>query len=309
MRWSCVSASALEHVTLLEEVRSLRSSTGPEVRLRKHPRPLRCVAPCAGSGGARRSDHFHRPHRGETGTGKELLAKAIHLQQPPQGPCRSSPSTAAPFPRSCSNPSFSATSRGAFTGAVADKKGKVETADGGTVFLDEIGEMPLELQVKLLRLIQQGEVAKVGARDHQRRCPDRRGDSSQPEGHDRGRHIPRGPLLPALRDPSRTAAAPRTRRKTSRNWCSISSREPQKHGRPDLMLPPALLPYFTALPMARQCARTGEHRGATGRPQPWRRDHPWRPARIASPAAPGSWKNCRLELPRRASAWKLSKRS
>ena len=53
--------------------------------------------------------------------------------------------------------------KGAFTGAVADKKGKVEAADRGTVFLDEIGEMPLELQVKLLRLIQQGEIAKVGA--------------------------------------------------------------------------------------------------------------------------------------------------
>jgi len=53
--------------------------------------------------------------------------------------------------------------KGSFTGAFANKRGKIETADGGTLFLDEIGEMPMELQVKLLRLIQQGEIESWGS--------------------------------------------------------------------------------------------------------------------------------------------------
>ena len=60
-------------------------------------------------------------------------------------------------------PELFAHTKGSFTGAVAHKTGKVEAADGGTLFLNEVGQLPLELQVKLLRLIQEGEVEKVGA--------------------------------------------------------------------------------------------------------------------------------------------------
>jgi DNA-binding NtrC family response regulator len=99
---------------------------------------------------------------GETGTGKELLAQAVHLNSRRKD---------QPFvvincgaiPRDLMESELFGHLKGAFTGAVADKRGRVETADGGTLFFDEIGELPLELQVKLLRLIQQGEIEKLGA--------------------------------------------------------------------------------------------------------------------------------------------------
>jgi two-component system NtrC family response regulator len=99
---------------------------------------------------------------GETGTGKELVARAIHS--------RSSRRT-RPFvtincgaiPRELLESELFGYVKGAFTGAIGHKKGKIEAADGGTVFLDEIGEMPLELQVHVLRLIQERELEKIGA--------------------------------------------------------------------------------------------------------------------------------------------------
>ncbi len=99
---------------------------------------------------------------GESGTGKELLARAIH---------RASPRRDRPFiaviagrsRRSSSSPNCSVTRRGAFTGAVQAHKGLFQAADGGTLLLDEIGDMPLPLQVKLLRVLQEGEVRPVGS--------------------------------------------------------------------------------------------------------------------------------------------------
>jgi two-component system NtrC family response regulator len=101
--------------------------------------------------------------RGETGTGKELVAKAMHFQSARRERPFVTINCAA-IPRELLESELFGYVKGAFTGAVTHKKGKAEIADGGTMLLDEIGEMPLELQVRVLRLIQEREIEKIGAR-------------------------------------------------------------------------------------------------------------------------------------------------
>ena len=104
----------------------------------------------------------HRPHPGRE-RDRQGADRARHSHR--GRACRisrSCPSTAAGFPRPCSKASCSATRKGAFTGADRNKKGLFQEADGGTIFLDEIGELPLSLQVKLLRVLQENEVRPVG---------------------------------------------------------------------------------------------------------------------------------------------------
>jgi transcriptional regulator with GAF, ATPase, and Fis domain len=99
--------------------------------------------------------------RGESGTGKELLAKEVH---------RRSRRSKRPFvkvncsaiPREIFETEFFGHARGAFTGAVSDRPGRFQSANGGTIFLDEIGDLPVELQPKLLRVLQEGEYERVG---------------------------------------------------------------------------------------------------------------------------------------------------
>ena len=114
--------------------------------------------------------------------------------------------------------------KGAFTGAVGDRRGKFEVADGGTIFLDEIGDMSLKTQAKVLRVLQEqvvepvgGTVGRPGGRAGARR------DEQGTAGRDPRGPLPRGPLLPAERHPDlrcrRCATAPTTSRcSPSTSW-------------------------------------------------------------------------------------------
>ena len=156
---------------------------GPQRPVRQHHRPL--------AGRCRRSSRLIRRVSGsqasvlitgESGTGKELVARAIHAHSPREQPARSWRSTAPPSPSTLLESDLFGYKRGAFTDARTDKPGLFVEADGGTIFLDEIGELPLTLQPKLLRVLQEREVRPLGAtkservdvrRDHRHQPPPR----------------------------------------------------------------------------------------------------------------------------------------
>ncbi len=153
---------AMERQDLIDEVRSLRSALDRRYGFENiigHSKSLLRVLEMA----ARVAQHDSTVLiSGETGTGKELLARAIHYNSRRRNQPFITINCGA-IPKDLIEAELFGYARGAFTGANANKPGRVELADGGTLFLDEIGELPLESQVKLLRLIQQGEVARVGA--------------------------------------------------------------------------------------------------------------------------------------------------
>ncbi|AAM71356.1 MAG TPA: Fis family transcriptional regulator [Chlorobaculum sp.] len=100
---------------------------------------------------------------GETGTGKELIARAIHNLSPRKERVLVKVNCAA-LPASLIESELFGHEKGSFTGATERRIGKFELADGGTIFLDEIGELPLELQAKLLRVLQEKELERIGGR-------------------------------------------------------------------------------------------------------------------------------------------------
>ncbi|SDR52516.1 nitric oxide reductase transcriptional regulator NorR [Paraburkholderia tuberum] len=104
---------------------------------------------------------------GETGVGKELVANAIHALSPRANKPLISLNCAA-LPDTLVESELFGHVRGAFSGASADRRGKFELADGGTIFLDEVGELPLAVQAKLLRVLQNGQLQRIGS-DHEHR--------------------------------------------------------------------------------------------------------------------------------------------
>jgi two-component system response regulator HydG len=98
---------------------------------------------------------------GESGTGKELFARALH-EHSPRSPGPFVPINCAAIPETILESELFGYERGAFTGAVQRKEGRIERAQGGTLLLDEVGELTPSVQVKLLRFLQEGEIERLG---------------------------------------------------------------------------------------------------------------------------------------------------
>lgn len=153
---------AMERQGLLEEVRTLRVALdqrfGFEAITGRSKSFLRVLDQAA-----RVSQHDATVLiQGETGTGKELIARAIHHNSQRRSKTFVAINCGA-IPKDLIESELFGYVRGAFTGAMANKQGRIEAADGGTLFLDEVGELSLDAQVKLLRVLQDGEISKIGA--------------------------------------------------------------------------------------------------------------------------------------------------
>jgi DNA-binding NtrC family response regulator len=183
---------------------------------------------------------------GETGTGKELLAKAIHFKSKRKHRPMVTINCGA-IPRDLLESELFGHVKGSFTGAVMHKKGRIETANGGTVFLDEIGEMPLELQVRILRLIQEHEVDKIGSTTPTRvdvriiAATHRNLEAMVEDKTFREDLYYRLSVVPIEIPPLRERPSD-----VLEMLQAFFERDKKKHGRPNLRLPADLLPAFSA---------------------------------------------------------------
>ena len=245
---------------------------------------------------------------GETGTGKELVAKAIHLRSNRRERHFMTINCGA-IPRELLESELFGHVKGSFTGALTHKKGKVEMADGGTLLLDEIGEMPLELQVRILRLIQEREIEKVGATsptkvDVRIIAATHRNLATMVER----RVFPRRSVLSSAGGPDHRAAAARTARRYPGAGAALLPEVARQTRTSDPLHALLGAPPVFGLRLAGQCPPIGECRGAPGPARQRRRGLAGRPARFPPPDRPTEGSARPSPFPIRASAWKPSKR-
>src|SRR6201986_536252 len=149
---------------------------------------------------------------GESGSGKELVARALHRHSPRGDQGTNGAFVAintAAIPKDLLESELFGHERGAFTGAQTMRRGRFEPAEGGTTFLDKIGDMPFDLQTRLLRVLSDGQFYRVGGHhpaDQEQRARDR-GDAPGPGAAGTAGGIPRRPVPPPERDPPAPAAA------------------------------------------------------------------------------------------------------
>jgi len=241
-----VVSRGLEHLNLREQVRNLRSSLDRKYGFENilgHSGALLYVLDMASRAAQATSTVLIR---GETGTGKELLAKAVHFNSPRKDKPFVTINCGA-IPKDLLEFELFGYAKGSFTGAFANRKGKVETADGGTLFLDEIGELPMELQVKLLRLIQDGEIEKLGVAETMKvdvriiAATNRNLQAMIEDGLFREDLYYRLAVIPLDLPPLRER--PEDVPELVQHFFVESKK---KQGRPNLALPPPLLAYFSA---------------------------------------------------------------
>lgn len=237
---------ALEHLQLREEVHRLRSHLDRKygfANILGDSNALLYVLDQAARAAQTSSTVLIR---GETGTGKELLAKAIHFNSPRKDKPFVTINCGA-IPRELLESELFGHMKGSFTGAITHRKGKIEVAEGGTVFLDEIGEMPVELQVKVLRLIQEGEVEKIGSPETTRvdvrivAATNRNLQSMVEDGTFREDLYYRLAVIPLEIPPLRERAED-----IPALVEHFFRKSTEKNARPALKLPAGLIPYFCA---------------------------------------------------------------
>ena len=160
---------------------------------------------------------------GESGTGKEVVANALHCTARADKPFVAL--SCALFADTLIESELFGTERGAFTGAIVARPGRFERAQGGTLFLDDIDDVPLGMQVKLLRALQNRTIERLGGtRPIPIDVARRRRDQARPAADGRGRQISRGPLLPPECVVAGAAAAAGTPRGSAPARASTSSR-------------------------------------------------------------------------------------
>ena len=165
---------------------------------------------------------------GETGTGKELFATQIHELSARRDRPMVRVNCSA-IPATLMESELFGREKGAFTGALARQIGRFELADHSTIFLDEIGDLPVDVQVKLLRVLEERQIERLGSPKASRwTCGSSRPRTANLEQRVAEGSVSRGPVLPAQRVSDPGAAAAGARSRTSRCWSGGSSRSSRR---------------------------------------------------------------------------------